>query len=131
MRYRWCHYNSSRKDQPVAQKHIVQLIDDLDQGTAAETVEFGLDGAQYEIDLSAKNAAKLREALAVFTASARRVSRGGVRAVPPGARRNGRPTRSDREQTHAIREWARNNGHKVGEKGRIPATVVEAYNAQH
>lgn len=115
----------------MAQKHIVQLIDDLDQGTATETVDFGLDGAQYEIDLSAKNAAKLREALQVYTDSARRVSRGGGRAYPPGARRNGRPTRSDREQTHAIREWARKNGHKVGEKGRIPATVLEAYNAQH
>jgi nucleoid-associated protein Lsr2 len=117
--------------QPVAQKHIVQLIDDLDQGTAAETVSFALDGSQYEIDLSAKNAAKLRDVLAVYVANARRASRGGGRSFSAGARRTGRPTRSDREQTHAIREWARKNGHKVGEKGRIPATVLEAYNAQH
>lgn len=116
----------------MAQKHIVQLIDDLDQGTAAETVAFAIDGSQYEIDLSAKNAAKLRDALAVYVANARRASRVGAgRAVSAGARRNGRPTRSDREQTHAVREWARKNGHRVGEKGRIPATVLEAYNAQH
>ncbi len=113
----------------MAQKHIVQLIDDLDQGTAAETVNFGIDGAQYEIDLSAKNAAKLRDALAVYVANARRASRGGTRPYATG--RRGRPPRSDREQTQAIREWARKNGHKVGEKGRIPASVLEAYHAQN
>jgi Lsr2 len=115
----------------MAQKHIVQLIDDLDQGAAAETVSFGLDGSSYEIDLSAKNAAKLRDALAVYVANARRASRGGGRSYSSAGRRSGRPTRSDREQTQAIREWARKNGHKVGEKGRIPATVLEAYNAKH
>jgi hypothetical protein len=113
----------------MAQKHIVQLIDDLDQGTAAETVSFGLDGAQYEIDLSTKNASKLRDALADYVANARR-ARGG-RSYAAASRRAGRPTRSDREQTQAIREWARKNGHRVGEKGRIPATVLEAYNAKH
>lgn len=114
----------------MAQKHIVQLIDDLDQGTAAETVSFGIDGSQYEIDLSAKNASKLRDALADYVANARRATRAG-RAYSAGGRRNGRPTRTDREQTQAIREWARKNGHKVGEKGRIPATVLEAYNSKH
>jgi hypothetical protein len=114
----------------MAQKHIVQLIDDLDQSAATETVAFGLDGAQYETDLSAKNAAKLRDALASYVANARRASRGSVRSYSTG-RRGGRPTRSDREQTQAIREWARKNGHKVGEKGRIPAAVLEAYNAKH
>jgi hypothetical protein len=114
----------------MAQKHIVQLIDDLDQGAAAETVSFGLDGSQYEIDLSAKNASKLRDALADYVANARRATRGG-RSYATNGRRAGRPTRSDREQTQAIREWARKNGHKVGEKGRIPATVLEAYNSKH
>jgi nucleoid-associated protein Lsr2 len=113
----------------MAQKHIVQLIDDLDQGTATETVNFGLDGAEYEIDLSAKNAAKLRDALAAYVANARRASRGSARSY--GGSRRGRPARSDREQTQAIREWARKNGHKVGEKGRIPAAVLEAYHAKH
>jgi hypothetical protein len=112
----------------MAQKHIVQLIDDLDGSQAAETVSFGIDGASYEIDLSAKNAAKLRDVLAVYVGSARRASRGG-RPAAAGGRRSGRAGRSDREQTQAIREWARKNGHKIGEKGRIPATVLEAYHA--
>ncbi len=117
----------------MAQKHIVQLIDDLDGGDAAETVRFGLDGASYEIDLSAKNAAKLRDVLAVYVGSARRTSRGGGRpaAAATSTRRSGRSGRGDREQTAAIREWARKNGFKVGEKGRIPATVLEAYHAKH
>lgn len=113
----------------MAQKHIVQLIDDLDQSVAEETVSFGLDGSVYEIDLSAKNAAKLRDSLSGYVASARRSNRGGAgRQVTPS--RRPRAARGDREQTHAIREWARKNGHKVGEKGRIPASIMDAYNSQ-
>jgi hypothetical protein len=114
----------------MAQKHIVQLIDDLDGGVATETVSFGLDGANYEIDLSQKNAAKLRDALANYVAASRR-SGGGGRSRGSGGRRSGRPSRSDREQTQAIREWARKNGFKIGEKGRIPGEVLDAYNAKH
>lgn len=110
----------------MAQRHIVQLIDDLDGTDAAETVSFAIDGAQYEIDLSDKNAAALRDAVALYVASARRSSRPGSSGR---RRRNG--ANSDREQTQAIREWARRNGHSVGSKGRIPAGIVEAYNAQH
>ena len=113
----------------MAQKTIVQLIDDLDHGQAEETVSFALDGASYEIDLSAKNAAKLRDALALYVASARRSGRNGS-SRPGSSPRRGRGGRGDREQTQAIREWARKNGHKVGEKGRIPASVLEAYHAQ-
>lgn len=112
----------------VAQKHIVQLIDDIDQGAAEETVSFALDGANYEIDLSAKNAAKLRDSLATYVAHARRSGRSSRPAV--SAPRRGRSARGDREQTQAIREWARKNGHKIGEKGRIPGSILEAYNAQ-
>ncbi|MDT4913115.1 MAG: hypothetical protein QOC66_2243 [Pseudonocardiales bacterium] len=113
----------------MAQKTIVQLIDDIDQGAAEETVSFGLDGTNYEIDLSAKNAAKLRDSLATYVANARRSSRSAGRPGGGGSRR-GRGARGDREQTQAIREWARKNGHKVGEKGRIPAHILEAYNSQ-
>jgi hypothetical protein len=112
----------------MVQKHIVQLEDDIDGGPAVETVTFALDGVNYEIDLSAKNAGKLRDNLAVYVAHGRRSSRPGVRAGAP--RRSGRGTRADREQTQAIREWARKNGHKVGDKGRIPGYVMEAYEAR-
>jgi len=115
----------------MAQKHIVQLIDDLDEGAADETVSFALDGANYEIDLSAKNAARLRDALAEYVAHARRANR-PARATSSanGAPKRPRAARGDREQTAAIREWARSNGYKVGEKGRIPANILDAYNAQ-
>jgi hypothetical protein len=114
----------------MARQTIVQLIDDLDNGKADETVTFGLDGVTYEIDLSAKNAAKLRDALANYVANARRSGRGaGPRTS--GSGRRGRGARGDREQTQAIREWARRNGFKVGEKGRIPGNVLEAYNSQN
>jgi nucleoid-associated protein Lsr2 len=113
----------------MAQKTIVQLIDDLDQGAADETVSFGLDGTNYEIDLSKKNAAKLRDALAGYVANARRASRSGGRTA--GTARRGRSTaRGDREQTQAIREWGRKNGWTVSARGRIPADLLDAYNSQ-
>lgn len=111
----------------MAQKHIVQLVDDINGVEADETVSFALDGARYEIDLSAENAAKLRETLAMYIDNARKASRTTMR--PAGAPRRG--TRADREQTAAIRRWARNNGHSIGDKGRIPIHIVEAYHANH
>ena len=113
----------------MVQRHIVQLEDDLIGGAADETVSFSLDGTSYEIDLSAKNAAKLRDVLANYVAHARKAGRA---AAPSGRRASGRgPARTDREQTQAIRAWARKNGHKIGEKGRIPSAVLEAYQAKH
>jgi hypothetical protein len=120
----------------MSQKHIVQLIDDIDESEAAETVSFGLDGAQYEIDLSERNAAALREALALYIAHGRRAGRVNGRAVSgtgqiSAGRRTRTATRPDREQTAQIREWARNNGHKIGDKGRIPAEILAAWEAAH
>ena len=109
----------------MAQKHIVRLVDDLTGDDAAETVSFALDGSRYEIDLSADNAARLRDTLSVYIASARRSARAAGRE---GGTHRG--TRADREQTAAIRQWARENGHQIGDKGRLPSSVVEAYHAQ-
>ena len=114
----------------MAQKHIVQLIDDLDEGIAEETVSFALDGTAYEIDLSTKNAAKFRDALADYVAHARKSTRGARSVAAGGVPRRPRNGRGDREQTQAIREWARTNGHKIGDKGRIPAHILDAYNSQ-
>ncbi|WP_199444601.1 histone-like nucleoid-structuring protein Lsr2 [Umezawaea beigongshangensis] len=113
----------------MAQKVTVTLVDDLDGSTAEETVEFGLDGVAYQIDLSDDNATKLRDALAEFVAGARRAGgrkRGTGRPVGTKAR----PASADREQNQAIREWARKQGHKVSDRGRIPAEVLEAYHQQ-
>jgi nucleoid-associated protein Lsr2 len=112
----------------MAQKVIVELVDDLD-GTASEdisTVSFSLDGADYEIDLSAENADNLRGLLEEFVVAARRTggrikrNTGTTKAAPS------RPAAS-REQTKAIREWARQNGFELADRGRIPANVIEAY----
>ena len=115
----------------MAQKIQVLLVDDLDGGTATETVAFSLDGTAYEIDLSEANANQLRESLAPFVGHARRAGRAAPRPVSAPSRPRAGVTRSDREQTQAIREWARNNGHPVSERGRIPASIVEAYNASN
>jgi hypothetical protein len=111
----------------MAKKVQVSLIDDIDGSNAVETVGFALDGTSYEIDLSRANAKKLRDGLSNYVAHARRAGR--VRASD-GRRARG-SARSDREQTQAIREWARRNGHKVSDRGRVPASVLEAYNAAH
>jgi hypothetical protein len=113
----------------VAQIREIRLVDDLDGDVADETVEFGVDGKNYEIDLSTANAKKLRDALAEFVASARRSGgrrRGG--GAPAAAAR--RPS-IDREQNQAIREWARKRGMKVSDRGRIPAEVLEAYHKEN
>jgi len=110
----------------MAQKVQVLLVDDIDDGKADETVQFGLDGVSYEIDLSAKNAAKLRDVLAGYVGAARRV---GPRS---GGRRRGRSRSSgDNGTAREVREWARENGHQVSDRGRVPGEVMEAYRAAH
>ena len=89
-------------------------------------MSFSLDGVAYEIDLSTKNAAAFRDALAQYVGTARKV---GGRSAGRGRRR--RRAAGGDNRTAQIREWARTNGHKVNERGRIPATVVEAYDKAH
>jgi hypothetical protein len=109
----------------VAKETITRLIDDLDGGEAAETVTFGLDGHSYEIDLSAKNATKLRNALAAFVESASRIS--GRSGVASRGGRGGSTAVAEREQNQAIRAWAQRKGIEVAPRGRIKAEVVEQY----
>jgi hypothetical protein len=111
----------------MAKKVTVTLVDDFDgDGPADETVEFSIDGVSYEIDLSAKNAKKLRDDLKQWTEAGRRV--GGRRRGRSGGSGRGRAT-IDREQSAAIREWARRSGHKVSTRGRIPAEIIAAFHA--
>jgi hypothetical protein len=109
----------------MAQRVNIVLEDDLDGGDADETLTFGLDGVTYEIDLSAGNAAKLREAMAPFVGHARRA--GGRRAAP----RPAAPRSSGKRDLADVREWARKNGHKVSDRGRISAEVQAAYDKAH
>jgi hypothetical protein len=109
----------------MAQKVITLLEDDLHGGEADETVTFALDGTTYEIDLTKKNAAKLRDALAPWVAAGRRTggSRGGAR------RGRGRAARGS--QAGDVRAWARATGYQVSERGRISAEIQAAYSAAH
>ncbi|WP_328990616.1 Lsr2 family protein [Kribbella sp. NBC_01245] len=108
----------------MAQKIQVLLEDDLDGGKADETVTFGLDGTTFEIDLSKKNAAKLRDALAAYVGAGRRVSGRRGAAAGRGARGRGRSATDSAD----IRAWAKENGYEVSERGRISAEVRAAYN---
>lgn len=115
----------------MAQKTVVTLEDDIDGGVADETVTFALDGISYEIDLAAKNAQSLRDALSAYVANGRRTS---GRAVSPGRATRPRSTSGGsgrRVDNAAIREWARSTGLAVNERGRIPAPVISAYDAAH
>jgi hypothetical protein len=107
----------------MAQITEVKLLDDIDGGEAAESVTFSLDGKSYEIDLSEKHAAALRDAFAPFVSSARRAGGSLSASRPRMSARAGRP----REETTAIREWATANGLEVSARGRISSTVLEAY----
>jgi hypothetical protein len=121
----------------MAQKVLVQLVDDLD-GTASEdieTVRFALGGVPYEIDLTQDNSAKLRDVLAEFVSGARRTgaraSRGGALGGSRGKSGESSAAGHTKEQSKAIREWAKANGHELAERGRIPAGVVSAFEAAH
>ncbi|MEV6110699.1 Lsr2 family protein [Streptomyces sp. NPDC051940] len=108
----------------MAQKVQVLLVDDLDGGEADETVTFALDGKSYEIDLTTDNAEKLRSALEPFVKNGRRT----------GGRSAGRKVRAAAggdDLTPKIRAWAKENDIEVNDRGRVPASVKEAYNKAH
>lgn len=109
----------------MATKHIAQTTDDLDGSVIEEgegkQITFSVEGRAYEIDLSDKNADKFYKALTPYVDAARSVKSGTSARGGQSAR-----TKSDLDLS-AIREWARANGHTVSERGRVPATVVEAY----
>lgn len=106
------------------QKVVTTIIDDLDGSAGSETVSFALDSREYEIDLNAKNADKLRKALAPYVAAARRKSRGGS-AAPRSAR--GRSASG--VDLAAVRAWAASNDIKLNSRGRIAAEVIAQYHA--
>ena len=115
----------------MAKKVLVELVDDIDGKQADETLRFGIDGTEYEIDLSEKHATKLRSALASFITHGRRVgrlpsTRSSARHPVPGQRG---PARVDKEQNKAIRAWAKRKGKPISDRGRIPQEIVDEYNA--
>lgn len=109
----------------MAQRVNVVLVDDLDGSEAVETVNFGLDGASYEIDLSADNATKLREALALYVGHGRRT--GGRRKGAQGSGSRTAAGAASGPSASEIRAWARENGFDVPERGRVSSEVREAF----
>ncbi|HEV2639402.1 MAG TPA: Lsr2 family protein [Actinocrinis sp.] len=111
----------------MVQKVEVTLIDDIDGSTADEVITFGLAGKSYEIDLSTKNAKKMRTALEPYVAAARKVTS----PQKTTGRGSSRQAASDTLDTAAIREWAKDAGLPISDRGRISADVVEKYKAAH
>ena len=104
----------------MAQKVETLLVDDLDGSNAESTVRFGVDGADYEIDLSASHAQQLRDALAPYISAARRTG--------PSPRRTGHKTTRAPDPTE-VREWARAQGIDVKDRGRVPAELIAKFKA--
>ena len=106
----------------MAQKVNIVLVDDIDGSEATETISFGLDGTSYEIDLSDKNAAALRDALAPYVGHGRKVG---------GAARRGRRSSVTAlgPSSKEIRDWARSNGYEVSDRGRVSAEIRQAFDA--
>lgn len=112
----------------MARITTIQLIDDLDGNVLEDgvTLRWGLDGKEYEIDTSPKNADAFRKSMAKYVEASRKSGRAPSRASSSA-------TKSDRskEQIQAIRDWANSNGYEVSSRGRIPISVVDAFDAAH
>ena len=114
----------------MAKRTIHMLVDDIDGGEADETVRFAVDGVQYEIDLSKKNATKMRDALARYIEAGSKVGRAGGGTARATAGRGRGPAAVDRDQNRAIREWAQGKGIAVSDRGRIKQEIVDRYHAE-
>lgn len=109
----------------MAQKYIVELLDDLDGTPATDTINFALDGTSYVIDLNDAHIDELRGALEPFVGAARRADR-DARPVKQAIA----STSNKRSDLGAVREWANANGHKVSGRGRVSQTILDAYDAR-
>jgi hypothetical protein len=115
----------------MASKTTVQLIDDMDGGEADETITFGFRGATYEIDLAEDHIAEIADFLAPFIEVARRISAPSLRgrhAVRVGSGNSGR---NDKAWLANVRQWAKDNGFQVSDRGRIAQSIIDAYEAAH
>ncbi|NYF27425.1 hypothetical protein HDC31_000954 [Microbacterium sp. JAI119] len=125
------HFSQWSKVAPMARRIVHQLVDDIDGSVLevgeGETVHFSLNGTAYEIDLNTAHADELRKALEPYVAAGRKAGSSSNASRTSSARK--RPARNP--EVAAIRAWANDNGHKLSERGRIPAQVVDAYNAAH
>jgi hypothetical protein len=114
----------------VARKVVVELVDDIDGtvlGEDGESISYAVDGVEYVIDLKDEHAKELRKTFEYYIAHSTRV--GGRkhrsdRSAAPAARR---PS----DETKKIRAWAREQGHELSSRGRIPAEIEQAFHDAH
>jgi hypothetical protein len=122
----------------VAKQVTIQFVDDIDGSNideSGETIEFSVSGVDYVIDLKSKNATEFHRKLGYYIEHATRV--GGRKRKPSATAAAGQrtatpaQTKRDPEQTRAIRQWAADEGYEIGDRGRIPAEIVDAFEAAH
>ncbi|WP_284747738.1 histone-like nucleoid-structuring protein Lsr2 [Amycolatopsis sp. RTGN1] len=119
----------------MAQKVLVEIVDDLDGGTATQTVPFALDGVSYEIDLSDKNAQALRDVFAHYIEVGRRTGgrrikvAAGQSTAGTGSSRGESTSAASREHNQQVRAWAMANGYEISERGRISKEIYAAFEA--
>lgn len=113
----------------MVQRHVTILEDDIDGGEASETITFALDGVSYEIDLNEENAQRLRDAMAPWVGSARKVQ--GRRTARTGGSASRTTGSARKEEIARIRQWGRENGWEVSDRGRLSADLEEAYAKAH
>lgn len=122
----------------MARQVTTQLVDDIDGSVisdeSGETIEFAVSGVEYMIDLKDKNATEFRRKLDYYIKHSTRV--GGRKRKPsasatPAAASSTSTAKRDPAQTRAIRQWAADEGHEISDRGRIPESIVDAYNAAH
>jgi hypothetical protein len=124
-RFEWTAAHYTRHDRTVAKTTVTHITDDLDGSKDATEVAFSFDGIDYTIDLSKKNAAAMAKALKPYLDAATKVSGRSTRSRRTASSRTSGP----RKNLAAIREWARGQGIEVSDRGRIPAAVIEQYDA--
>jgi len=105
----------------MAQRVQTLFVDDLDGSAAETTVRFGVDGTDYEIDLNAAHAKALSDALEKYIQAGRRVGSSARRGV------RGRRATAGASNSAEVRAWARSQGIKVSDRGRIPASVIASF----
>jgi Lsr2 len=104
------------------------ITDDLDGSQDAQPVQFAWDGVTWEIDLAEKNRKKLEAALKPFLDKAHPARVAQAKSTTPTRTRRSRSSSKDGQDLDAIRQWAQQNGYKVGDRGRIAKSIIEEYN---
>ncbi|MFE9570382.1 Lsr2 family protein [Streptomyces sp. NPDC006692] len=110
----------------MAQKIVTIYTDDLtgEESAEAATHQVVIDGVAYEVDLGPDSYDKLMEAVGPFLKVGRRIRGSRAKAASPRQA-------AGASDTAAIRAWAKENGHNINERGRVPADIREAYEKAH